>query len=851
MTPGLFVQHTLRESRGGLSRLIFFVLCLAIGVAAVVTIAGLSSSLETGFRSGAKEMLGADIVARADQPFPDGLTAEISTIPMAEWMITRDQAQIVQTGEGDSLRTQLSELLVVEPAYPFYGDLELQPAGSLDTVLSADSVVIASELASQLDIAAGDSVRLGTETYQVAAVAHNEPDRITGFMYIGPRVYLSQEAFARSGLADVGTRVRYKALIKLPDMPTDELAALKNKLEDVVENEARVRFETYTEGRPSLQRGLDTLGRFLGLIALLSLLLGGVGVAQAVRAWIASRVTAIAVLKCVGMRPREILALYAAQAALLGVVGSAFGATIAVLLMAAMPIALASYIPAELINPWQPLAILRGFALGLAVAMVFSLPALVAVLRVPPILVFRREAEPLYQARWAPILTAILMIIGIGSLAALQARSMLVGVLFTGGVLSTMLVLSIGAYVVMRIVSKLPRDRISRVWVRHGLAAVARPGANTIPSVVALGLGLLVLTCAGIVQRHVAGQLTNTLPEIAPSALMVNIMPQQTEKVRQILEDEGAEQIISNPLIITRLATLNGDQMSELVVEEQDNAPDDRDRRLSRRHALRDHWITYLDETPVGNNITDGTWWSDPDVAEVSLEKGWAERYDLELGSTMSFMADGGETEFKVTSLREMEWEEIGINFDIIVEPGYFEDVAQLGVATMQLKEGTSGRVQNAVVSAYPNITFIRLDDVVDRISSQLNRIGWGVRMLGLFIVGAAVAVLAGTIGIDSSRRGREVALLKTIGMTRREVAGVFAAEYALIGLVSAIIGIGGGTIVSWQMITRAFESEFEWPFAFIAVAVVGGIAVSVFAGFVASQGALRQRPIEVLRQQE
>ena len=181
----------------------------------------------------------------------------------------------------------------------------------------------------------------------------------------------------------------------------EELAALKSDLEERFENEARIRFETYTEGRPSLQRGLDMLGSFLGLIALLSLLLGGVGVAQAVRAWIASRVTAIAVLKCVGMRPREILALYAAQAALLGIVGSTVGAAAGVLVMAVIPIAFAAYVPGELIDPWQPQAVVRGLALGLAVAMVFSLPALVAVLRVPPILVFRREAEPLRQARWA------------------------------------------------------------------------------------------------------------------------------------------------------------------------------------------------------------------------------------------------------------------------------------------------------------------------------------------------------------------------------------------------------------------------------------------------------------------
>jgi putative ABC transport system permease protein len=201
--------------------------------------------------------------------------------------------------------------------------------------------------------------------------------------------------------------------------------------------------------------------------------------------------------------------------------------------------------------------------------------------------------------------------------------------------------------------------------------------------------------------------------------------------------------------------------------------------------------------------------------------------------------------------LRELEFEEIGLNFEIIAEPGYLDDVFQLRLATLHLPEGNATALQNRIVAEYPNITFIGLGDIVDRVTSQIGRIGWGIRMLGLFIVGAAVAVLAGTIGIDSSRRGREVALLKTIGMTRRQVAGLFAVEYALIGLVAAVVGVVGGAVVSGLLITRAFETEYTWPIGFIVLAVAAGVAVSVFAGFVASGGALQRRPIEVLRHQE
>jgi len=853
VTPGLLLRQTLREGRGGLGRLVFSIACLAIGVAAVVAIAALSSSFESGIQSNAKEMLGADLSLRANQKLPEGWEAPLADIPGAQWLIAREQPQVIQAGDGAQLRSLLAEMLVVPAEYPFYGDLELSPAGALPAIFAAGDVAIAADTATRLSVQPGDTLRIAGKPLRVAAIVNNEPDRITGFLYIGPRVYLSPESFAELNLADVTVGVRYKALVKLPEMTPEQTETVKTSIEDAIEKSGTgsARVETYLEGRPSLQRGLDRLGRFLGMIALLSLLLGGVGVAQAVRAWIAGRMDAIAVLKCIGMRPREIFLLYVAQAMLLGLIGSVAGAVLGLGFTALLPIVFREYIPADLIHWWQPRAALSGLALGIAVSTVFSLPPLVSVLRVPPVRVFRRNAEPLPGARWVRIVTALITGLGIAGLAGIQARSALIGFIFTGGVLVTALMLAGGAWLLMKIAGRIPRDWGQRVWLRHGLAAIARPGANTIPSVVSLGLGLLVLFSAGIVQNFLHQQLTGSLPDKLPTAIVLNARPDQIDGLRALLESEQATDLVVMPLVMARLSAVDGRLMSgESPVDAENPGGDRRARRA--REGRNERALTYTAEVPAGSKVVEGEWWGKPDVAEMSLEKEWAERRDFELGSVLTFLLPGGRTiDFEVTSLREIEMGEMNIPLDVIAEPGYLDDAPQLTVATLRAPEGRGGIMQNRITAEYPNVTFIPLSDVAERIVAQLNRIGWGVRLLGLFIVGAAIAVLAGTIGIESSRRGREVALLKTVGMTRREVAGVFAAEYALLGLVAGIIGVTGGGILARLMLLRALDSEFHWPYGLFVLAIAAGMMVSVAAGITASVGALRKRPIEMLRHQE
>ncbi|MEK7863650.1 MAG: hypothetical protein AAB295_10365, partial [Chloroflexota bacterium] len=349
-----------------------------------------------------------------------------------------------------------------------------------------------------------------------------------------------------------------------------------------------------------------------------------------------------------------------------------------------------------------------------------------------------------------------------------EASMVFLGAKAACAVLGAASALATAAWALTRLVSRLPRDG-GAVAVRHGLASLARPGSSTIASIMALGLGVLVLFTTVLLQTHLNRQLESDLPKDAPSLFMVDVKPEQTEGLATLLKDHGATNVTFAPLVMARATALNGVSVAALL--------ESNERRFRRRQLMGEQFLTYLPELSPDNEIVKGALWSDPSRPEVSLEQDYANDFHLDVGDTITFNFGGTDTELLVSSIRTVKWEGLGINFQLVVEPGVIEGMPQRRVATARLPKVEELGAQDAIAAAFPNVTLLRVGDALDRIAAQLKRIGWGVRFLGLFIVGAGIAVLTGTIGIESQRRGREVALLKTLGMTRRGVAGLFATE--------------------------------------------------------------------------
>ena len=712
-------------------------------------------------------------------------------------------------------------------------------------MLPADHVVVAPELLDRLGVRQGEALRLGDAMYTIAGTVSKEPDRLGVSFTLGPRVFLSLEGLRRSGLTGRGSRVEYRTLVRLTDGTTQaDVRQAASAIREALPEAGVVSVETYVEAQPSLRRGLARVERFLGLVALLSLLVGGIGVAQAVQAWLAGRIDAIAILRALGARPREVFALYLGQTIGLGILGSLVGALAGAGFARAVPFLLADLLPVEVAVGWQPAAMARGVVLGVGVAVLFGLRPLTDVLRVPPARVFRRDADPLPVSRGVAVSLAVLVALGIATTAALQSGSIVRGAAFSAGLFLATALLAAGAWGIVRAVSRAPRD-LGSVAFRHGLAALGRPGAGTLGAVVALGLGVLVVLGMYLVQERLAAQLAADMPANAPSVFLIDIQPDQWDGVREVLDEAGARDLDSVEVVIARLRSLDGVPVADLVPER--GASEDAGRR--RWVLTREQRLTWMERLPEGNTIVEGALWSDPARAEVSIERDFAVDLGVTVGSTMKLDIQGVPIDLVVSSIRTVEWERFSINFFLVVEPGVLDDAPGFRVASARLRPDVEQGVQNRLAAMYPNITLLRLREVLDKIVAILDQVGFGVRLLGTFTVLAGIAILGGAVSAGAARRLREVALYKTLGMTRAQVVTTFAVEYALVGIVAGTIGTLGGVALALAVTRFGFEIDWAWkPFAYLS-AVAITVILTVVAGLAASARALAARPLTVLRE--
>jgi len=843
MNPSLYLRLLARESRGSWKRFAFFVACLAVGVAAVVSVAGLSAALAEGVRREARQLLAADLSVSSLQPLPADLLEFLTRRPelqMTEIKELVTMAAVVKR-PGRPGASQLVELKMVQGQYPFYGVLDTDPQGPLEPMLSAEAVLVAPDLLSRLALRVGDEIRLGGEAFRIAGVVHSEPDQGSGPFRLGPRVMVNGDGFRRADLDQRGSRVLHRLLLKLPsETGAEEAEGLATELRDRVGEFDGIRVRTYKDAQETLQQAIQRVERFLGLVALLSLLLGGLGVAQTTRAWLASRIDAIAIYRCLGLRPNDVTKLYLGHAVLLGLAGGILGAAVGILIQQFVPTLIGDLLPVSELTWWSPGAVAKGIGLGVGLALLFTLAPLLATRRVSPMRVLRKDVEPVAQGRVSTLLLSGLLLLGIWMAAALQARDAKLGSQFTLGIVVAAGLLALAAFVLMRSLAPLGR-RLEPVWARHGVGSLAQPGAATLGSVVAVGLGVILVTALGFVERGLSDELRGELPTSAPTAFLIDIQPDQWPEVERLLRQQGSTSIDSVAVVTARLRSVDGKAVSELA----EASSDDGDRRWA---LTREQRLTYLQELPADNSIIEGELWSDPEAPEVSVEEGFATELGVELGSRLGFDIQGIPLELSVTSIRTVDWRTFGINFFLVVEPGVLEDAPQVRIATARFPPRAEQAAQDLLAAEFPNVTLLKIREVLEKIARGLDKMTSGVRFLGSFSILAGILILAGGISAGSVQRGQRVALLKTLGMTRREIAAMMATEYALIGSVAGVIGTAGGALLSWFVLTQSMELSWQ-PYPRLILLSLGlSVVLTALTGIVASWGALQRRPLAVLR---
>jgi putative ABC transport system permease protein len=861
VSPKLFFQTMARQSRGARGRLSFFVACVAVGVAAVVGVSGIVDTVELGIRTRSRELLGGDLsiesrqsLAELDKHLPPEVLAAprvtVTTLPT-----------MVRTDRGGSRLVELKAIDTTRGTFPLAGEIVTAPRAPVASLLDDHSVLIAPAIAEGEGLTAGDTLHIGGKPFRIAGVIEREPEPLTFSFVFGPRVLMTEAALKSTDLIGLGNRVRYKALFALPRSLTGAaLTRLQDSLEAKIPGGGSyVRVETHEDAQPALRRTLERVQSYLGMVALLSLLIASVGVAQITSAWIAQAAPQTAILRCLGMRPREVLLLYLGHVLLLALIGSAIGglagATLPSLVLAAYP----ELAPAELIGMVPFAALGRGILLGVGVALVFSVPPLTAVWQVSPARVLRAEVAPLPVPRLVRVLSTVVLAAGIVLAALAQTRDWKLALSFAAGVTALAGLLWLLARGLLLAVGRLPRARLPvEIW--QGAAALARPSAGTTGSIVALGLGTLVVLGITLIEGVLVREIATAVPKEAPSVFFADVQPDQWPEVERVVVKEGGVHIQSVPVVMARLRAVGGRTVEQLIAERErieghraaGNAGDRaRDEERPRQMLTREQRLTIAEQVPANNTIVAGAWRSRPEIVnEISVEQDYARDLGATLGTVLTFDVQGVALDFVVTSIRSVDWRSFSVNFFLVAESGGpLDDAPQFVLGAARVPASTEQRMQNQLAERFPNVTVLRIQPMIERATELLAQIALAVRLLGAFAALTGLVILAGAVASSQLRRAREAALLKALGLTRARVASLFAVEYALAGAVAATLATLGAYALVAVFTRNVLELTTlpSWSASVIGWLVI--VALSIVAGLLASARALYAPPLAVFRE--
>ncbi len=830
-----------RELRGGLQGFRIFLACLILGVAAIAAVQSLSSAILDGLRSDGRAILGGDVALRQlYQPLPE---------PVMEFL--HDSGRVSTSAEmramvrtADEAQATLVELKAVDGAYPLAGRLALEGTaerGALETALTQRDgywgAVAEPGLMDRLGLRIGDTLRLGETEVQVRGVIAREPDRASsGGFTLGPRLMVSLAALPDTRLQQPGSLIGWTARVRL-DGGADVAswkAALTARFPD-----AGWRVRDVSDAAPQIQTFVERMDTFLTLVGLTALLVGGVGVGNAVRAHLDARGGTIATLKCLGAPGALVFRVYLLQImslAALGVVGGLVVGAGAPPLLGGL---VEGLLPVTLHVGVYPGALASAAAFGLLTALAFSLWPLGRAREVPAAALFRDTIAP---AGGRPRAVYLVMLAAVGvllaALAVLTANEARFALWFVAGALAALGIFRLAAWAVVRGAAALGRPR--HPGLRLALANLHRPGNPTGAVVLSLGLGLTVLVIIALIQGNFSRRIQETIPEGAPSFFFIDIQPDQFAAFKDtVLAVPGTSQFEAVPSLRGRIESING------VPAEQ--ALKDREGEWLLRG---DRGLTYSATPPVHGTIVQGQWWpADYRGAPlVSIHTSVAEAFGIGVGARIGVNVLGRVVEAEVANVRAADFSSLSINFALVFSPGLLDGAPQTWIATVRAPAAAEQAVQRAVLQRFSNITAVRIRDALDTVGAMLGHIGTAVRAIAGITLLAGTLVLAGAVAAGHRRRTYDAVVLKVLGATRGDVVRAFLLEYGLLGVVTAVIAAAIGSVAAWAVLVWIMR----WDWVFLPMAVGGTVvlstAITLALGFYGTWRALGQSAAPLLR---
>jgi putative ABC transport system permease protein len=834
----------MREIRASWKRLLFFFVCIAIGVGSIVALRSVIQNVRAALARETRTLIASDILISSNAPIAKDvrelLARETSAGRVSQTTNAVEIATMVRPADGRAA-VRMVELRAVQAGFPFYGTLTLRDGLYSHAQLTGRGALVRPELLAQLNLRVGDRILIGTQSFEIRGVIASEPGRSLGSFSLGPRVLVDYADLEATGLLSFGSRVNYQVMVRAPEPTVRELGstlteALKNKF---------VRSRGYWQNADRIGEDLTRAENYLSLVGLVILILGGIGVSSVTRVFVQQKVRSIAILKCLGGTSRRVLAIYMTQVIALGAAGSALGVALAGAVLGGVPSFVGNIAGTLQIDyGLSASAVEQGLAIGVLVSLLFSVVPLLEVRLVKPSLLLRNDVPRLGRIDWLKWGVTAAVAAALVGVAAWQAGSLRVGLMLSAGFVATALVLHAAGVILIWAVQPL---RFSRSFaLRQAVLHVVRPGNQTRVILLAVGLGSFFILGVRSLQADLLRDFAVQIGPSAPDMFMVDIQPAQREALSAYLDGQNGDAPPPNTIPVLRARVV--------AVKGRDLTLDSYEQVRGRSGLSREFTITYRPELERNEKVIQGQWWDAATPAaepEVSIEEGFLRTTRLNVGDQMTFDVLGRTITARVASIRRVDWQDFRSGgFMFVFRPGVFDAAPHTFIASFKgpADPEARARMQAGLVGQFPNVSVIDLREILQTVSGIVDNVTTAVTVVGSLVLLSGALILVGAVSMTKFRRVYEAAILKTLGASGRLIAAMLLLEYGVLGAIAGTVGALGAIALSWAVATYALE--LAWQPA-ILLTVVGVVVTAVFVaavGVIASWDVLRHKPLSTLR---
>jgi putative ABC transport system permease protein len=832
-----------RETRSSWRRLLFFFICIAVGVAAIVALRSVIQSVRAAFGSEARSLVAADVLISTNRDWT----------PEARGQIDRRLAEFGATERTDTIETptmvrpaderpvaRMVELRAVQPAFPLYGTMGMDQGQAYSHALvEHHGVLVRPELLAALAVNVGDAIVIGQTTFTIRGVIANEPGRRVGDFSLGPRVIVDYDDLASTGLLSLGSRARHVLLVRVPD---DRIEPLVEALHGDFKEEF-ITARSYRATDDEVGRDFDRAENYLSLVGLIIVILGGIAVSSVTRVFVLQKMRSIAVLKCVGARSAQIIAVYMLQVMVLGLAGSLLGVGLARGAIAAIPLALGgSTSLLASVNygvTWSAAA--QGVSIGVLVSLLFSVVPLLQVRLVKPSRLLRDEPAP-GGVDWPRIAAIVLVSAALVAVTAWQAASLRVGLVVCAGFLGLAVVLHLTGLLLVRLVAPLARSR--SFALRHAVLHLSRPGNQTRVILLAVGLGAFFIVGVRSLQASLLKEFSVESAAYAPDMFLMDVQREQAGPLRAFLSDpsSGAGEFRLIPVLRARVTGVSG---RETTLDSYEDV-------RARGSLAREYTVTYRDHLESNERVVAGVFATGSSAEpEVSVEQGLHERFQINIGDTVRFDILGRIISARVTSIREVDWKDSRSGgFMFVFRPGALDQAPQTFITPLRGPAALDARakLQHDLVERFPNVSVIDFHEILETIQDTMSKVTLAITVVGGLVLLSGGLILVGAVAMTKFQRVYEAAVFKTLGANSGSIARMLCLEYGVLGLLAGSVGSLGAVALTWAVSRYALDI----PWRIFAGEHIGGVAATTVLvaaiGVLSSLDVLKNKPLATLR---